>query len=171
MDDEVKSASPSDPPHVEQKQATGELPTCSLVSIMMPCHSPPTDNACYIYTSGTTGFPKACQIPHVKYSMVAFAFKMMTEIISSDVLYATLPLYHSSAGIITAGQTLFYGSTLVIRDKFSASNFWTDCIKYKCTVSFREWRAKYAEGCPVLPTRTCRSSIPTVVCGLSLIHI
>ena len=26
MDDEVKSASPSDPPHVEQKQATGKLP-------------------------------------------------------------------------------------------------------------------------------------------------
>lgn len=28
---------------------------------------------------------------------------------------------------------LITGSTVVIRKKFSASQYWTDCIKYKCT--------------------------------------
>ena len=46
-----------------------------------------------------------------------------------------LPLYHTNGGVLGAGQMIFSGATLAIRDKFSASNFWTDCIKYQCTVS------------------------------------
>ena len=52
-----------------------------------------------------------------------------------DIVYCTLPLYHTNGGILSSGQMVITGSTLVIRKKFSASNFWTDCIKHKCTVS------------------------------------
>ena len=59
----------------------------------------------------------------------------MAEIRPDDVVYCTLPLYHTNGGMLSSGQMLFTGATLVIRKKFSASNFWLDCIKYKCTVS------------------------------------
>lgn len=51
-----------------------------------------------------------------------------------DVLYITMPLYHSAAGILGSGQMVLSGCTIAIRKKFSASQFWDDCIKYKATV-------------------------------------
>jgi len=40
-----------------------------------------------------------------------------------------------AGGAISSGQMLFWGCTLVLRRKFSASNFWSDCVKHQCTVS------------------------------------
>ncbi|CAD6194299.1 unnamed protein product [Caenorhabditis auriculariae] len=94
------------------------------------------DPLCYIYTSGTTGLPKAAVIKHYRYfyvataSIAAFGVKP-----SKDVLYLCLPMYHTSAGVLGIGQTVVYGQTVVIRKKFSASNFWKDCCKYDCTIS------------------------------------
>ena len=62
--------------------------------------------------------------------------RLCADISSDDIVYCTLPLYHTNGGVLSAGQMLFTGATLVIRKKFSASNFWQDCIKYKCTVSY-----------------------------------
>lgn len=56
-------------------------------------------------------------------------------ILPNDRLYISMPLYHTSAGIIGIGQVLLQGSSCAIRSKFSASNFWKDCVKYECTVS------------------------------------
>lgn len=36
--------------------------------------------------------------------------------------------------IMGVGQCLINGLTVVIRKKFSASRFWDDCAKYRCTV-------------------------------------
>ena len=41
----------------------------------------------------------------------------------------------SLVGILGIGQAFIKGCTVVIRKKFSASNFWSDCVKYNCTVS------------------------------------
>ncbi|RWS00420.1 long-chain fatty acid transport protein 4-like isoform X2, partial [Dinothrombium tinctorium] len=38
-------------------------------------------------------------------------------------------------GMYGVGSTLINGQTLVIRRKFSASNFWEECLKYKCTLA------------------------------------
>jgi solute carrier family 27 fatty acid transporter 1/4 len=46
-----------------------------------------------------------------------------------------MPLYHSASGMLGLGQALLSGTTVVIRKKFSASNFWSDCIKYNVTVA------------------------------------
>ena len=93
------------------------------------------DKLCYIYTSGTTGLPKACNVKHVRYCYLAQGINLMMGICSDDIVYCTLPLYHTNGGILSSGQMLLGGATLVVRKKFSASNFWLDCIKYKCTVS------------------------------------
>ncbi len=54
---------------------------------------------------------------------------------SNDILYVTLPLYHTNGGILGVGQMVIRGCTIALRRKFSASQYWTDCIKYRCTVS------------------------------------
>lgn len=46
-----------------------------------------------------------------------------------------LPLYHTAGGIMCMGQSVLFGSTVSIRKKFSASNYFADCAKYKATVS------------------------------------
>ncbi|XP_028407578.1 long-chain fatty acid transport protein 4-like [Dendronephthya gigantea] len=89
----------------------------------------------YIYTSGTTGLPKASIIKHSRFLRVATAMSTFLEIISNDVIYCVLPLYHTSAGIIGVGAVISNGATLVVRRKFSASRFWDECIEYKATIA------------------------------------
>lgn len=59
----------------------------------------------------------------------------MAALTPDDIDYNPLPLYHSAGGILASGQALLFGVTVVIRKKFSASNFWTDCQKYNCTIA------------------------------------
>lgn len=67
--------------------------------------------------------------------MLAGIFSIIVRIRHDDVVYVTLPLYHSNGGIVAMGQMLVYGTTVALRRKFSARQFFKDCIKYKCTVS------------------------------------
>ena len=48
-------------------------------------------------------------------------------------IYTCLPLYHLAGGVLGTCQCLIFGDTMSIAKKFSASKFWSDCIKYKCT--------------------------------------
>ncbi|KAI6649571.1 Long-chain fatty acid transport protein 4-like [Oopsacas minuta] len=91
---------------------------------------------CYIYTSGTTGLPKACIIPHIKAFVSGFVFYQSANIVSDDILYVTLPLYHSSALLISVGMLMHGGCKMYLRSKFSASHFWDDCVANGCTVIF-----------------------------------
>ena len=50
-----------------------------------------------------------------------------------DVVYTSLPMYHTAAGALGIGM-IFLGLKVALRRKFSASNFWNDCIKYEATV-------------------------------------
>lgn len=52
----------------------------------------------------------------------------------TDRLYVMMPIYHSAGGILGIGQCILQGCTVVLRKKFSASNFWKDCVRYDCTV-------------------------------------
>ncbi|NXD88800.1 S27A2 synthetase, partial [Halcyon senegalensis] len=51
-----------------------------------------------------------------------------------DVIYTTLPLYHSAGLLIGVGGCFEVGATCVLRTKFSASQFWDDCRRYNVTV-------------------------------------
>ncbi|CAJ0589750.1 unnamed protein product [Cylicocyclus nassatus] len=94
------------------------------------------DPLCYIFTSGTTGMPKAAIIKHFKFFCMATSGEVAFGIRpKTDRIYICLPLYHSAAGALGVGQTVVHGATCVIRDKFSAKNFWKDCVVHKCTVS------------------------------------
>ncbi|XP_031611477.2 very long-chain acyl-CoA synthetase-like [Oreochromis aureus] len=88
--------------------------------------------AAYIYTSGTTGLPKAAVIT---YSRVwGMSLLLATSGVNSkDVIYDALPLYHSTGLLVFTGA-IERGIPVVLRSKFSASQFWDDCRKYNVTV-------------------------------------
>uniref|UniRef100_A0A146LRJ0 Very long-chain fatty acid transport protein n=1 Tax=Lygus hesperus TaxID=30085 RepID=A0A146LRJ0_LYGHE len=93
------------------------------------------DSFMYIYTSGTTGMPKAAIMTHARFIMMAMGVKRVLGVTEDDVMYTSLPLYHTAGGLLGCGQVILGGSTQFIRSKFSASNFFKDCIKYDCTVA------------------------------------
>jgi len=92
------------------------------------------DRALYIYTSGTTGLPKAANISHARVMQWGHWFAGMMGTQPTDRLYNCLPMYHSVGGVLSPGAILVAGGALVIREKFSASNFWSDVIHWDCTM-------------------------------------
>lgn len=93
------------------------------------------DKLLYIYTSGTTGLPKAAVITHSRFIFIAVGIHYIADFGNKDVFYNPLPLYHTAGGIMNAGQALLFGNTVVVRKKFSASSFFSDCGKFNCTVA------------------------------------
>lgn len=94
-----------------------------------------TDKILYIYTSGTTGLPKAAVMTHARFIFMALGANKTLRVRENDIIYTSLPLYHTAGGLLGVGQALLHGNTVILRSKFSVSNFWTDCIKHKCTVA------------------------------------
>ncbi|XP_005113163.1 long-chain fatty acid transport protein 6 [Aplysia californica] len=91
------------------------------------------DICCYIYTSGTTGNPKPVFINHAKAQGIGTALRLV-NLNGSDKLYTVLPLYHSAGGGIGFFGAVIPGATMVLKKKFSASQFWSDVRKHEVTV-------------------------------------
>ncbi|MCK1303341.1 MULTISPECIES: long-chain-acyl-CoA synthetase [unclassified Bradyrhizobium] len=92
------------------------------------------DRALLIYTSGTTGLPKAASISHRRILNWGFWFAGLTGATQQDRLYDCLPLFHSVGGIVAPCSMLAAGGSVVIAEKFSASNFWPDVVRHDCTL-------------------------------------
>lgn len=89
--------------------------------------------ALYIYTSGTTGLPKAAVINHERVWLASF-LQRMSGVQSDDVIYMCLPLYHTAGFLMGLTGAIERGITVVLKRKFSASQFWNDCRNYNVTV-------------------------------------
>ncbi|WGD53714.1 long-chain-acyl-CoA synthetase [Bradyrhizobium sp. CB1650] len=92
------------------------------------------DRALLIYTSGTTGLPKAASISHRRILNWGFWFAGLAGATPEDRLYDCLPLFHSVGGIVAPCSMLAAGGSVVIAEKFSASNFWHDIVRHDCTL-------------------------------------
>jgi fatty-acyl-CoA synthase len=96
---------------------------------------PPIDGtALYIYTSGTTGLPKAAKVSHYRVMQWSHWFAGLLDTQSCDRMFNCLPLYHSVGGVVATGATLVGGGAVVIRARFSASDFWRDVRDERCTL-------------------------------------
>jgi fatty-acyl-CoA synthase len=92
------------------------------------------DRALYIFTSGTTGLPKAANISHARVLQWSHWFAGMMNAQPTDRMYNCLPMYHSIGGVLVPGAALVGGGAVIIREKFSASQFWSDVIRWDCTI-------------------------------------
>ena len=92
------------------------------------------DTAFYIFTSGTTGNPKASVMTHFRWLRALAGFGGLgLRLRADDTLYSCLPLYHNNALTVAVSSVINAGATLAIGEKFSASRFWDDVIRYDAT--------------------------------------
>lgn len=73
-----------------------------------------------------------------RYIFIAVAIHWLAAFKDDDRFYTPLPLYHTAGGCMSAGQMLLFGSTLITRKKFSASQYFKDCQQYKATVKEKQ---------------------------------
>jgi fatty-acyl-CoA synthase len=92
------------------------------------------DRALLIYTSGTTGLPKAASISHRRILNWGGWFAGLTGASVEDRLYDCLPLCHSVGGIVAPCSMLAAGASVVLAEKFSATSFWHDIVRFDCTL-------------------------------------
>jgi citronellyl-CoA synthetase len=92
------------------------------------------DPIMYIYTSGTTGLPKASVISNIRWIKAYSAFGLTTlRLQENDILYVPLPLIHGTAMLVCWTSVLAGGAAIVIKNKFSVTDFWKDIDYYKAT--------------------------------------
>jgi fatty-acyl-CoA synthase len=110
------------------------------------------DRALHIYTSGTTGLPKAAHVSHHRLMQWSFWFAGLMNTGPDDRMYDCLPLYHSVGGVVATGAVLARGGSVVIRDKFSAREFWDDVVNWDCTLfQYIGELCRYLANAPELP--------------------
>ncbi|MGH8228209.1 MAG: long-chain-acyl-CoA synthetase [Steroidobacteraceae bacterium] len=144
--DALRSAEPSVPTEV-RRWALGEGPhrfaSLELETADVPTHPltesecrPPSleDRALYIYTSGTTGLPKPAAVSHFRVMQWSHWFAGLMDIRPTDRMFDCLPMYHSIGGVVATGAPLVAGATVVLRERFSAGEFWSDVTAQRCTL-------------------------------------
>jgi len=87
----------------------------------------------YIFTSGTTGLPKAARMSHLRFLNAGGVIAGLLSLARGDVLYNVLPLYHGAGGMVVVSAALHVGIPIVLRRRFSASEFWGDVRTHRVT--------------------------------------
>jgi long-chain acyl-CoA synthetase len=93
------------------------------------------DIAEIIYTSGTTHRPKGCLLTHHNIIIDAKGVSDRQKFDEKTRMMCVLPLFHVSAQIISTMAPLYAGGSIVLTEKFSASNFWRIIEKYKVNIA------------------------------------
>ncbi|WP_428825523.1 AMP-binding protein [Azonexus sp. IMCC34842] len=86
-----------------------------------------------MFTSGTTGPSKGAVLPQ---NYAIHTAEIISEIAGygpDDCLYNALPLFHGNAKLLSTMPALYSGATMVLAERFSASQFWDDIARYRCT--------------------------------------
>jgi len=88
------------------------------------------DGALLLYTSGTTGNPKGVLLSHHNLCSAAQIVSQGFEIQESDRTLCVMPLFHTNGLMFSNLPFLYRGASIVLRKRFSASNFWHECKRY-----------------------------------------
>jgi len=95
------------------------------------------DTCSILWTSGTTGKSKGVmQSYNCWIRAIVYGASKQYNSRGGDVIYNTLPLYHSAAWITGIYRALLEGIPCVIEQKFSVTTFWDRISQFKATQTF-----------------------------------
>ena len=87
-----------------------------------------------IFTSGTTGAPKGIEVPWKKVFDVGVVSTGILNYTADDISYICMPLNHSNSLYLALMPALLNGAKVLLRRRFSASNFVPDIEASGATV-------------------------------------
>ena len=102
-------------------------------TVVPPAPVSPSDTFMLIFTSGTTGAPKAVRMGHGRLAAYGAKLAEMFALTPDDVCYSVMPLFHSNAAVAGFANVLASGASVVLRRRFSATNFLPDVRRYGVT--------------------------------------
>jgi len=115
----------ADPAHVSFSKLMEESESTSVV-----CEADPEDEAYIFYTSGTTGNPKGVLLTHKNVFADVDGIGKALNMEENGCMLIFLPLFHVNA-MLTSTYCIAWGHQMVLRRKFSASEFWEVVDEYK----------------------------------------
>lgn len=102
-------------------------------SVPVVAGTTPDDLFMLIFTSGTSGDPKAVRCTHGKVTGPGLMLAERFGLGPSDVVYLSMPMFHSNAIMAGWGVALAARSGVALRRRFSASGFVSDLRKFGVT--------------------------------------
>ncbi len=99
------------------------------------CPISDTDMAAIMYTSGTTSKPKGVMVSHANYITAGQTVVNAIELTEQDRHFVVLPLFHGNAQYYSIMSALLRGASVALMDRFSASQYFDQCIEYNGTVA------------------------------------
>jgi crotonobetaine/carnitine-CoA ligase len=94
----------------------------------------PWDISTILHTSGTTGPSKGVLVPWAQLHSLSVGTIPLDEMGREDAWYSPFPLFHASGKMAAYAMALVDGR-VVLRDRFSTSEFWDDVRRFRCTTS------------------------------------
>ena len=100
----------------------------------LPGHEPDENSILFLlFTSGSTSAPKAVVCTNQRMATASVRAGQIYGVTANEICYCPMPLFHGNALMACWGPALAVGATLVLRRKFSASNFMPDIRAHQCT--------------------------------------
>ncbi|MFD1205611.1 class I adenylate-forming enzyme family protein [Sporosarcina contaminans] len=104
-------------------------------AVEVTCEADATDVACIMYTSGTTAKPKGVLITHENYMFAGHSSVLYQQLTPDDRYLIFLPLFHANSQYYTSMAMLVVGGTIILRKRFSSSEFWEVVERYRPTAT------------------------------------
>jgi crotonobetaine/carnitine-CoA ligase len=109
----------------------------------------------FIHTAGTTGPPKWAILSHKAYITSGETLREWSMTNYTDIFYDPLPLFHINPQTYFLMNALTGNASVVITERYSASNLWREVCRYKATILVLHIAPMaYALKQPVVPEET-----------------